>query len=174
MFREIIVIISFICLAYAQLPDYDESNCIDQEDGVMFGVQESCTYYYYCQEGIGYLQNCAEFGEYQFDFNINDCNFAEEVGCVEPEYPDYGETDEPELPPVEETTPSDPNLLPDIVCPTNRPNEIIFFESENCTEYYICANGVKMTMKCAEGYVFNSDDKQCDHPVYNPRCSVRI
>lgn len=181
MYREIFVIVSIVCMLISAQEEYDDQICIGQEDGVLFGIPGYCTKYYFCQEEYGYLQDCAEFGDYQFDSELGDCNESQYVNCVEdlPEYPEYPEDTPPPAPvqttakPVQTTTPpSDPNLLPDVVCPTDRPGEILFFESLNCTEYYICANGVKLTMTCSEGFVFNKDDNQCDHPVYNPRCSV--
>jgi hypothetical protein len=185
---QVLVILSFICISVNAIPpEYDEEICIGQDDGVLLKIQGDCTHYYYCEGEIGYLEDCLSFGNFQFDENIGNCNYPEEVNCVpeETEYPEYPEYPEPETPPpvvvptqppaqttTTTTPPSDPNLIPDVVCPTDRPGEILFFESLNCTEYYICANGVKLTMKCIEGFVFNKDDNQCDHPVYNPRCSV--
>jgi len=184
---KLLVIFLFICISVnAAPPDYDEQICIGQDDGTLLGIAGYCTYYYYCEGEIGYIEDCKSFGDFQFDGNTGECNSPEVVNCVEePEYPEYPEYPEPETPaptakppvqptdPPAQTTPSDPNVIPDVVCPTNRPGEILFFESLNCTEYYICANGVKLTMRCIEGFVFNPDDKQCDHPIYNPRCSVR-
>jgi len=155
---KLLVIFLFICISVnGALPDYDEQVCIGQGDGTLLGITGYCTYYYYCEGEIGYLEDCKSFGDFQFDESIKNCNYPAEVNCVEePEYLDY-----PDL-----------NVIPDAVCPTNRPGEILLFESLKCSEYYICANGVKLTMKCIKGLVFNTKNNQCDHPIYNPRCSV--
>ncbi|KAG5673672.1 hypothetical protein PVAND_003698 [Polypedilum vanderplanki] len=185
--RIIFVIISLLnlILIKAQYPEVDEDICIGYEDGALFQIQGTCTLYYYCVDQIGYIDDCKNFGdEYQFDPEINDCNLAEIVGCVEEEEPFYPDPDPETNPPVTQAPPivttqpptqttsiSNPNNVPDVECPTNKPNEILFFESLNCTEYYVCANGIKLTMRCMEGFVWNPDENQCDHPVYNPRCS---
>ncbi|CAG9807177.1 unnamed protein product [Chironomus riparius] len=184
---KVLVILSLICMSVnAVPPDYDEATCIGIEDGILRQITGYCTYYYFCEAEIGYLEDCKAYGDFQFDATTGTCEPPEYVNCVEePEYPEYPEYPDPEtqapvqptLPPAVQTTaiaittPLDSNGITDVVCPTNRPGEILFFESLNCTEYYICANGVKLTMKCIDGFVFNPDDKQCDHPVYNPRCS---
>ena len=181
---KLLVILSLICMSVnAAPPEYDEEVCIGQDDGVLIGIPGYCAFYYYCEGEIGYSEDCKAFGDFLFDPLTGNCNYPEEVDCVddgETEYPEYPDPETPApvqpttQPPVQTTTSiSDPNVIPDVVCPTNRPGEILFFESLNCTEYYICANGVKLTMKCIEGFVFNPADKQCDHPIYNPRCSVR-
>lgn len=64
-------------------PDYDTELCIGYQDGEMFGIEGSCSKYYYCVDEIGYLDSCKMFGDYQFDVNINDCYFKSKVMCDE-------------------------------------------------------------------------------------------
>lgn len=161
-----------LCLLFttsinAQYPEYDDEMCIGSEDGVLFGIPNECYKYYYCVEEVAYLDDCTNFCEgCQFDVNLNDCNNEEEVQCVAEEIPTYPPVTEP---PAQTTTvQSQTTDDSDITCP---PNEFIFLESENCTEYYICAYGNKFTMSCMDGLVWNSEEKQCDHPIYSPRCS---
>jgi hypothetical protein len=192
---KVLVLISLASLApiKAQFPDVDEEVCVGYDDGALFQIENTCSQYYYCVDQVGYIDDCKNFGEeYQFDPTINDCGFADEIGCIEPEEPFYPDPDPPATdapaiqtqapvattqPPVAGTTTtavvSNPSV-PDVECPTNRPGEILFYESLNCTEYYVCASGVKLTMRCMEGFVWNPEENQCDHPVYNPRCSVSV
>jgi hypothetical protein len=182
MWKLIVFVILVVGRANAQEDEINEEVCVDLGDGEKVGIEESCTAYWDCYEGYGYYTDC-EAG-YEFDYNINDCSPAEEVNCAggggDPE-PDPEPEPEPQPEPTEtprpdttvtapNTTPSDPSI-PDIECPTNRPGEIIFFPSSNCSEYYICANGLRMRMVCMEGFTWNQEEKQCDYPIYS-RCSV--
>jgi hypothetical protein len=191
MLREVLVLVSVICVViHGQEgpPEYNEEICIGQEDGALFPIDGYCALYYYCDQEYGYLDDCRNYGDFLFDAAYGNCNDADQVDCVDYVYPDpdpdpvYPDPEPETAPPVIiqttqapsiETRPPNPDLIPDVECPTNRNGEILFFESANCSEYYICANGNKMTMRCSEGFVFNIDEKQCDHPVYSPRCSVR-
>lgn len=208
--RSVIIFVLFLQLVASQIegPFDPETVCEGNEDDekVGFGADVSCVGYYYCYGGVGEAEECPE-GQ-QFDYNINDCDDAENVQCEDPngggdytDYPDYGETDytddygeeteastpgttrpPPTLPTRQppgttssagstaSTTPN-PNQIDDVTCPTNRPGEIIFFPSSNCTEYFICANGNKLRMSCMEGFTWNQDEKQCDFPIFS-KCSV--
>lgn len=164
--------------------DENDEVCADLNDGdlVGFGHDVSCSKYWYCQDGIGYASDCLdENEEYQFNEETYQCDWNDVVNCVENNEPQTEPpiTDEPvTLPPVTQapTTPppgsvtDDPSLT-DIECPTNRPGEILFFPSSNCSNYFICANGVRAQMTCLEGFAWNNEEKQCDFPIYSA-CSV--
>lgn len=174
--------------------EFDEEICLGYDDGELFQIQGTCTKYYYCVDQVGYIDDCTNFGEdYQFDPAINDCNLADQVGCIEDDnYVDYPEETDPPItdapatrPPVvvdtttqlaiQTTIASTTSIgIPDVQCPTDKPGELIFLASLDCSEYYICSNGRQFTMKCMDGFVWNPDENQCDHPVFNPRCSVII
>lgn len=159
--------------------------CAGYEDGIQIGVGQeiSCTQYFYCEGEYGFEEDCVEqFGdEFEFNYETGQCDYNDVVNCAA-----YGPLD-PETetdPPVTEgpavntpvTPPSNPNpdpVLPDVQCPTNRPGEILFFPSSNCSEYFICANGVRLSMACMEGFAWNQEEKTCDYPIFS-RCSVRI
>lgn len=96
MEKRVIVIFFLATLAViqAQYPEVDEEICVGYDDGALFQIQGTCTLYYFCQDQIGYIDDCKNFGdEYQFDPDLNDCNFADEVGCIEDEEPFYPDTD---------------------------------------------------------------------------------
>lgn len=167
----------FIIAVKAQknYPEYDDQMCVGYEDGVLFGIDNECRNYYYCVDQVAYLDDCQNLCDgCQFDVNINDCNYAENAQCVEIEEPiTNAPTTQPPTTTTTQsvTTTTQATRTTDIVeinCP---PDQIVFLESENCTEYYICAFGQKLTLRCMEGLVWNNQEKQCDHPVYNPRCS---
>ena len=195
MVKIAILIVLLIGAANAQ--DYEEDDyevCVGLADGEMVGVGAdiSCTEYFFCDQEIGLKSDCGN--GFAFDYNKNVCGYDDEVECnagggeepePDPEYPepDYPEPDYPDPETtratrapmttdttVAQTTPSDPSV-PDIECPTNRPGEIIFFPSSNCSEYFICANGFRMKMMCMEGFTWNQEEKQCDYPIFS-RCSV--
>lgn len=163
--------------------------CADLDDGnlVGFGHDVSCSKYYYCEERVGYPYDCLddENGYYQFNEETYQCDLEENVNC-------YNTDPEPETdaPPVETNPPDtqapitslpettvpgsntdDPSLT-DIECPTNQPGEILFFPSSNCSNYFICANGVRLQMTCLEGFAWNHAEKQCDFPIYSA-CTVK-
>jgi Chitin binding Peritrophin-A domain len=189
MFRVLnFLIVAFISGSiYAQeTAEFDEEICIGLDDDVIIPIEGSCDDYYFCSGQVGYLYKCSDYGEeYQFDVYLNDCNLASEANCVET--PQIIPTNSPQTTAaattitttittteaITETTSNKVSTeIGDIECPTNRPGEILFYESLNCTEYYICANGLRMTMKCMEGFVWNPQENQCDFPAFNPRCSV--
>ena len=152
----------------SRYPEYDEQMCQGLDESAIIGIPNECYYYYYCYEGVAYLDDCENICEgCQFDVAINDCNYQEYVQCVQPEEPaPPGEN--PQTPAPVVTTPGPQSPTDDITCP---PNEIIFLASENCSEYYVCAMGKKLTLQCLEGLVWNDDDQKCDHPIYSARCS---
>lgn len=153
-----------------------------------YGYEEDCVEQY--GEGFEFNENTLEC---DYDSNVNCAAYG---GGVDPVYPDpdYTDpiTDPPPPPPVVTDAPTQPPvtrppgpqtpsvtnapttsgpLVPDVTCPTNRPSEILFFPSSNCSEYFICANGNRMSMVCMEGFTWNQDAKQCDFPIFST-CSV--
>lgn len=179
MLKFVIFVIFAVSLAIAQ--DEAEEICQGQEDGTLIGIGAdiSCTEYYYCQEDYGFLDNCLDEDEdFQFDYNTNTCRPYAEVLCEDPQ-PVEPDTEEPEPEPTDPptrqtvvpTTTGPNNNVPDVECPTNRPGEIVFFPSSNCSEYFICANGFRMKMSCMEGFTWNQEERQCDFPIYS-KCSV--
>jgi hypothetical protein len=171
MFKNILILISLLSVIKAQdstYPDMDEEMCIGQEDGVLFGIDNECDNYYYCSDQIAYLDKCSDYCEgCQFDVNLNDCNYADEAQCYV-DVPQETEPPQTQAPVVTTPAPTQTTDNSDITC---TPGKIEFLASANCSEYYICVYGTKVTMQCQEGFVFNVDDKKCDHPVYSPRCS---
>lgn len=150
--------------------------CEGFEDGTMIGLGQeiSCTEYFYCESNYGYQEDCRDtFQEdSEFNYETGQCDYSDVVNCAA-----YGPLDpEPETdPPVTDApvtqSPGGPQT-PDVECPTNRPGEIIFFPSSNCSEYFICANGVRLQMACMEGFAWNQEERTCDYPIFS-RCSVR-
>lgn len=166
----------FIASALAQEDPYEV--CQGVEDNTLIGIGQdiSCTAYFFCENDYGYEEDCAELygDEFQFNYETGQCDYDDVVFCEldEPVDPLPEETD----PPAIETTTTltattSDSSIADIECPTNRPGEILFFPSSNCSEYFICANGVRMRMVCMEGFTWNAADNQCDYPIFS-RCSV--
>lgn len=178
---KLVIGLSLAAFVTAQGDPYEV--CVGLDDGelVGFGNDVSCTGYYFCEAEYGYEEDCAtQYGaEFEFNYETNQCDYNDVVQCAplpepEPEPEPNPDTPEPEtLPPVTQTpaTTTAGPALPDVECPTNRPGEIIFFESSDCQEYFICANGNRITMRCMEGFTWNQDEKQCDYPIFS-RCSV--
>lgn len=179
MFKFVVFLTFAVSLVTAQ--DENGEVCQGQEDGTLIGVGAdiSCTQYWECENEIGYLEDCFVQGEdLQFDYTTGQCNYDDYVNCdaggdnPDPEYPDpeYPDPDTTRATTVSTSTDSN-NNIPDVECPTNRPGEIVFFPSSNCSEYFICANGFRMKMACMEGFTWNQDERQCDYPIFS-RCSV--
>lgn len=160
-----------------------EEVCVGYEDGTLVMVPGNCKTYYYCEGEFGYEEDCPE-GEVfdQYDYV---CMNEAEASCesiVDPET-DAPETEPPvTLPPATPppSTPPPATLPPttppsgqidEVECPNDRPGQIIFFPSANCTQYYICANGIRMAMRCLDGFTWNQQEQQCDYPIFS-RCSV--
>ena len=167
-------------LVSAQLDPFEV--CQGYDDGTMIGVGQdiSCTKYFYCEGEYGYEEDCLEtFAEdAEFNYETGQCDYNDVVNCaayspLEPE--PNPETEPPTNPPVVNPPVTQPGLpsVPDVECPTNRQGEIIFFPSSNCSQYFICANGVRLQMACMEGFAWNQEEKTCDYPIFS-RCSVRI
>lgn len=185
---QVLKLLVFLLLVIRVRSQGDPSEvCLGLEDQelVGFGQDVSCTGYFACEGEYGYEEDCVElYGEeYEFNYETNQCDFYDVVNCaaldpnpIDPDPPGPAPPPETPAPPVVTETPAPPPdttdvSVPDITCPTNKPGEIIFFESSNCTEYFICANGVRMRMVCMEGFTWNQDDRQCDYPIFS-RCSV--
>lgn len=175
MLKLVIFLTFAFALSNAQLDPYEV--CVGLPDDTLIGVGAdiSCTEYFACFEEIGYIEDCLTRGDdLEFNYETNDCDFNDIVNCAA-NYPDpEPETDAPPPPPPAVTTTTSSttvDLSSDIECPTNRPGEILFFPSSNCSEYFICANGVRMRMVCMEGFTWNQEEKTCDFPIFS-RCSV--
>lgn len=193
MFKFVILfaVLTAACVIAQDAENYEV--CVDLDDETQVGVGHdiSCTKYYFCSGGVGALEDCTEiYGDPDLAFNEESGQCEYDVVCgdgggVDPNYPEYPdpdpETDPP--PPVvvttqppavvtQTTTTSRPGVIEDVTCPTNRPNEIIFFPSSNCSQYFICASGVRLQMSCIDGFVWNEDDNQCDYPIFS-RCASR-
>ena len=86
--------LAFICGLAKALPVAHEANPIDitcpppSEDGFAVFVPHpyECSKYFVCQEGSDAIAMTCP-GNLQFDANLNICNFAFEVGCVNTPYP---------------------------------------------------------------------------------------
>lgn len=183
---KLTLVLLLAALARAQQDPYEV--CVGHADGEMVGHGQdvSCTAYFYCEGEYGFDEDCVtQLGDgHEFNYETNECDLSENVLCADYVAPEP-ETDAPPPPQVPVTqppatqppvvTPAPPattdSSIPDITCPTNRPGEIIFFESTNCTEYFICANGVRLQMACMEGFTWNQAERQCDYPIFS-RCSV--
>jgi hypothetical protein len=177
MLRSVVIfVIIFIGASKAQYPEYDESLCEGLAEDAIIGLPDECDNYYYCYEGIAYLDECNNVCEgCKFDTEINDCNYAENVPqcaadevVTDPPVTAPPQTQAPVTTQAPQTTTSPGTIPDDITCPDN---DVIFLASANCSEYYVCAMGRKITMFCLEGLVWNDEDQRCDHPIYSARCS---
>lgn len=197
------VLALLVCAPFSKAQSDPYEVCVGQEDGTQlaYGHQFSCTKYFSCESEYGYEEDCVEqYGEgYEFNEDTLQCDYSDYVNCeansiTDEPYPDPDPVTDPPAPPPPiitqapitqaPATPAPPVVtpppattsgpsIPDITCPTNRPGEILFFPSSNCTEYFICASGIRLSMACMEGFAWNQDLKQCDYPIFSP-CSVRI
>jgi hypothetical protein len=62
----------------------DTKICVGLKNGVTIQVKNSCTEFYICVEGKGYLENCENYGSaLQFNPITGDCDFESTVKCVE-------------------------------------------------------------------------------------------
>lgn len=64
-------------------PEYDTKICRRHGDGFLIGIKGSCSLFYFCSDEIAYLDDCKNFGNYQFDPIINDCSHKSIVKCDE-------------------------------------------------------------------------------------------
>lgn len=190
MFKFVILaVISVAVRVIAQeAEDYEICVGLDDETQVGVGHDISCTQYYFCSGEVGILEDCTEIyqnPDLAFNEETGECEY--DVACgdgggdPDPEPEPDPETDPPPVvvtttrPTAVVTQPpttSRPGVIEDVTCPTNRPGEIIFFPSSTCSQYFICASGVRLEMSCLDGFVWNEDDNQCDYPIFS-RCSSR-
>lgn len=170
----------FVLIATSLAQEDPYEVCVGQEEGTLIGLGQdiSCTAYYACEGEYGYEEDCAELygSEFQFNYETGQCDYDDVVLCGSGN-PIEVETDSPTTQPTvtqpQVTVPTTTDgSISDIECPTNRQGEILFFPSSNCTEYFICASGVRMKMVCMEGFTWNAAENQCDYPIFS-RCSVR-
>lgn len=186
MFKFVILSVFLVAARVIAQDAEDYETCVGLDDETQVGVGHdiSCTKYYFCSGEVGILEDCTEI------YNDPDLAFNEETGQCEYDVAcgdvgvDPGPEPEPETnpppvvvtttqqPAVVPTTPSNPGNIPDVECPTNRPGEILFYPSSNCSQYFICASGVRLQMSCIDGFAWNEDDNQCDHPIFS-RCASR-
>ena len=86
--------LAFICGLAKALPVAHEANPIDiicpppSEEGLVVFVPHpyECSKYFVCQEGSEAIAMTCP-GKLQFDVNLNICNYALEVGCMNTPYP---------------------------------------------------------------------------------------
>lgn len=78
---KILLIISTIVGVFGY-PEIDSEICVNHKDDEKMVVRESCTHYYHCENQIGYLIDCSDYGVYRYDVQLGQCNFADKVECT--------------------------------------------------------------------------------------------
>lgn len=173
--KKILILVAVALGAQAQT--IEETICIGMPDDSFVADPDHCDGYYWCSEEWGTEQIC-ENGEQWID----------EEGYCDPDQPYCYETDTPvdvtpdtptnppavTNPPINgPVTPAPPGNPADdnLVCPTNRATEVLFYPSADCGRYFICYNGQRMSMNCLAGHHWNNVARQCDIPLL-ARCAV--
>ena len=114
------------------------------EDGLAYFLADpdNCSHYYMCQPTldldapwIAINMTCA--GDLQWDSNLNVCNYAEEVGCVDKETKANPYKAAKSFEPEEESSTEDPISE---LCQEPSEDGLAYFlaDPDNCSEYYVC------------------------------------
>ena len=119
-------------------------HCEESEDGMAYFLADpdNCSQYYMCQPTldldapwIAINMTCA--GDLQWDSNLNVCNYAEEVGCVDKETKANPYKAAKSFEPEEESSTWNP--ISDL-CQESPEDGLAYFlaDPDNCSEYYVC------------------------------------
>lgn len=83
MSLSIVIFVTVLASSGAQFyPIYDLQICAGLADNAVIGIQYECFKYYYCSNGVAFLDDCRNICKgCQFDFRINDCNYEVNVQC---------------------------------------------------------------------------------------------
>ncbi|GFY64134.1 putative chitinase 3 [Trichonephila inaurata madagascariensis] len=129
-----------------EVEDCDQkSEQCSKEDG-FFADEDDCSSFVQCYHGIAYRKFCSK------DLFYNPVKRAcdTEIKCG-----------------AEPILPTSRNLEVDCDC-----KHCIVGDSEDCSKYYICLNGVAYEETCSKTLVFNPDTGTCDYE-YRTTCSSR-
>ncbi|CAO1397592.1 unnamed protein product [Diamesa serratosioi] len=154
-------------------------DCQGLPDDTIVAEPSNCYGYWYCTNGEPEDYTECPDGE-EWDEAGGYCDDENVVGCANGLLPVDPEPITTQAPVITTqspvittqspviTTQAPTTLAPgqEISCPTDRNGDIVFFPSSNCTNYYICANGVQLNMRCLDGFAWNQQDKQCDFPIF--------
>ncbi|XP_059219701.1 peritrophin-44 isoform X2 [Stomoxys calcitrans] len=122
----------------------NKTSCLTCPQGQikMVPLARTCNKYVLCYDGTPVIQSC--YDDLQFNPDIGKCDFATKVGCVDNYCSVY-----------------DNNVLNLKYVPS--PN--------NCSNYYICMNGIAQPFSCATGLHFSTNCNCCDF-VDNANCTI--
>lgn len=138
------------------VPEINEEVCVNHSDGIHIGLLDSCTHYYYCEAGIGYLQDCTTFGQLSYDPSIGGCRQASEVDCTARVFGDPYDRPPLKSQPHEKIYVHAPDYETH-VCFEYEDGVTLGIEG-SCSLYYYCHDGV--------GYIYNC--KESGDKLYNP------
>jgi hypothetical protein len=78
-----VILVALLSVSEAQFyPYYDLEICSGLAENSVIGIKYECFKYYYCNNGVAYLDDCRNVCKgCQFDFKINECNAEMLVKC---------------------------------------------------------------------------------------------
>ena len=145
--------------------------CQESEDGLAYFLAdpENCSQYYMCQPTLDPVEpwlaiNMTCPGELQFDTNLNVCNYAEVVGCIDKDTAiKVARSFEPE----ESST---GNPISELCQETEDGLAYFLADPENCSQYYMCqptldldAPWIAINMTCAGDLQWDSNLNVCNY-----------
>ena len=177
---KLLVVIAFMqatpSLAKVVLDQEDlpiSSLCQESEDGNAYFLEdpEDCSQYYMCQPTLDPVEpwiaiNMTCPGNLQFDTNLNVCNYAQVVGCVDK---DTAIKAAKSFEPEEESSTWNP--ISDL-CQESPEDGLAYFlaDPDNCSHYYMCqptldldAPWIAISMTCAGDLQFDPDWHVCNY-----------
>jgi hypothetical protein len=186
---KLLVVIAFMqakpSLAKVVLDQEDlpiSSLCQESENGNAYFLEdpEDCSKYYMCQPTLDPVEpwiaiNMTCPGNLQFDTNLNVCNYAQVVGCVDKDtktfYGAYGSYGAAKSFEAEEES-STENPISEL-CQEPSEDGLAYFlaDPDNCSEYYVCQLNVvdfeyqwiAIHMSCPGNLQFDTNFNVCNY-----------
>ena len=180
---KLLVVIAFMqakpSLAKVVLDQEDlpiSSLCQESENGNAYFLEdpEDCSQYYMCQPTLDPVEpwiaiNMTCPGNLQFDTNLNVCNYAEVVGCVDEDTKTYYEAAKSF---EAEEAASTENPISEL-CQEPSEDGLAYFlaDPDNCSEYYVCQLNVvdfeyqwiAIHMSCPAPLQFDANLNVCNY-----------
>ncbi|XP_047996188.1 chondroitin proteoglycan-2-like [Leguminivora glycinivorella] len=136
-------------------------------DGVLV-AHENCNQFYKCSEGSPVTLNC--YGNLLYNYETEQCDWPENVNCEDRNQGgdgdngkrDSGEDGDSKDGSSEGSGNGNPAEAAEICA--REGSDSILVAHENCNQYYVCRNGLPVTLDCNPNLVFNPATDQCDWP----------
>lgn len=137
---------------------------VDGWESVFILHPNDCGKYYECSNGVAIEMSCPK--GLHFNTKKNVCDFPRNASCrISEKRIDEENDEEKDSEEVSFVNSEDSVLQPHPDC-EDKEEGLSYADSENCSKFFICDNGYRLTFTCPGMLHYNQELKVCDFPKY--------